>query len=349
MSLEIENVSKFYGGQQALHHVSLRIGAGEFVCLLGPSGCGKTTLLRCIAGLEPMDQGRLLLDGQDLAPLSAQMRGFGIVFQSYSLFPHMTVAENVGYGLRIRQTPAKEVRDRVLHLLEMVRMDGLCERYPQQLSGGQQQRVAIARALAVNPKLLLLDEPLSALDARVRAGLRHEIREVQQRLCIPTLMVTHDQEEAMVMADTIVCMNHGRIEQVGTPRQLYMRPSTHFVADFMGHSNLLDAALAQAIFPSDFPRLAPQPTHAQGAHEVCARPEHLVVQPDATAEAVIVHMAFLGAQQRLKVRWRGHDLVVDTSSAHPLELGQRVRLGLAAHAQCVWVPAPAVAPTLGAL
>lgn len=341
MSLEIENVSKFFGAQQALYEINLSIGSAEFVCLLGPSGCGKTTLLRCIAGLADIDQGRLLLDGQDLAPLSAQARGFGIVFQSYSLFPHMTIAQNVGYGLRIRKTPPTQLRERVAQLLEMVHMAGMGERYPSELSGGQQQRVAIARALAVNPKLLLLDEPLSALDARVRAGLRHEIREVQQRLAIPTLMVTHDQEEAMVMADTIVCMNAGRIEQVGSPQALYMRPQTRFVADFMGHSNLLDAALAQALLANDFARVAPLPAAAAaaGAHDLCVRPEHFTLQPDERAEAEIVHMAFLGGVQRIKVRWRTQHLLIDCASGHAWQVGQRVRIALASHAQCVWVPA----------
>ncbi|HHX89004.1 MAG TPA: ATP-binding cassette domain-containing protein, partial [Paracoccus sp.] len=236
MHLEIRDLSKFYGQFQALANVDLEVGSDEFVCLLGPSGCGKTTLLRIVAGLEPFDRGRLELGGRDLGALSAQHRGFGIVFQSYSLFPHMTVAENIGYGLRIRKTPRQEIAAKVDKLMDLVHLSEYARRYPHQLSGGQQQRVAIARALATDPALLLLDEPLSALDARVRAELRAEIREVQRRLGIPTIMVTHDQEEALTMADKVVCMNAGTIEQIGTPHEVYSRPRTRFVADFVGIS-----------------------------------------------------------------------------------------------------------------
>ena len=214
MSLQITDLHKSFDGQVALERIHLAVGASEFVCLLGPSGCGKTTLLRIIAGLLPADGGRITLGGRDLATLPARDRGFGIVFQSYSLFPHMTVAQNVGYGLAIRRTPPDVVQARTAELLDMVKLADYGGRYPAQLSGGQQQRVAIARALAVNPSLLLLDEPLSALDARVRADLRHELREVQRRLGIPTIMVTHDQEEALSMADRVVVMNHGAIEQI---------------------------------------------------------------------------------------------------------------------------------------
>lgn len=346
MSLVIENVSKYFGDQRALDNINLTIGQAEFVCLLGPSGCGKTTLLRCIAGLASIDEGRLILDGQDLARLSARDRGFSIVFQSYSLFPHMTVQENVGYGLKIRKTPEPELKARVEQLLEMVHMSGMGARLPNQLSGGQQQRVAIARALAVNPRLLLLDEPLSALDARVRTGLRHEIREVQQRLGIPTLMVTHDQEEAMVMADKVVCMNAGRIEQAGSPQDLYLRPQTRFVADFMGQSNLLPAALVSKLRKGGAAAaslIQAQPSHLQlHSHEekdLCVRPEHLVLNADESADAQIKRMTFLGGQQRITVQWQGCTLLVDVPSHQTYSVGQCVRVELADFAQCVWVNA----------
>ncbi|HEV7912608.1 MAG TPA: ATP-binding cassette domain-containing protein, partial [Albitalea sp.] len=269
MSLQISGLHKRFDGVVALADIHLTVGDSEFVCLLGPSGCGKTTLLRIIAGLLAADAGRLMLRGRDLAAVPARERGFGIVFQSYSLFPQMTVAQNVGYGLRIRGTPAATQAARVDALLALVKLPELAARYPGQLSGGQQQRVALARALAVDPALILLDEPLSALDAKVRAELRHELRELQRRLRIPTLMVTHDQEEAMALADTIVCMNRGRIEQTGTPQALYLTPRTRFVADFMGHSNLLPRAWLRDAGPQ---LLAGAPGDA---NEACVRPERI--------------------------------------------------------------------------
>lgn len=240
MYLQIKNITKKYGKIVAVDNVSLDIKKEEFVCILGPSGCGKTTLLRLIAGLEEADQGELFIDGNNLINVAAQHRGFGIVFQSYSLFPNMTIAENVGYGLSIRKIPKSEIAKRVSQLLEQVHLSDQSEKSPHELSGGQQQRVALARALAVDPLLLLLDEPLSALDAKVRKTLRNEIREVQQTLAIPTVMVTHDQEEAMTMSDRIVCMKDGSVEQVGTPSELYNHPATAFVANFLGSMNVLD-------------------------------------------------------------------------------------------------------------
>ena len=246
MYLQIKNISKTYGSVAAVDNVSLDIAKNEFVCILGPSGCGKTTLLRLIAGLEDADQGELFIGGKDLISVPAQHRNFGIVFQSYSLFQNMTIAENVGYGLSIRKVPKPQIQKRVNELLEQVRLTDQSEKLPHKLSGGQQQRVAVARALAVDPKLLLLDEPLSALDAKVRKTLRTEICEVQQNLGIPTVMVTHDQEEAMTMAHRIVCMKDGRIEQVGTPSELYNHPRTSFVASFLGSMNVLDQFLEKA-------------------------------------------------------------------------------------------------------
>jgi iron(III) transport system ATP-binding protein len=247
MTLSIENVVKRFGAVTAVDGVSLEIGAEEFVCFLGPSGCGKTTLLRVIAGLEEADSGRVLLDGADLSDTPVRSRNFGVVFQSYSLFPNMTTARNVAYGLECRRWPRPRIRERVAEMLRLVSLEDQAEKYPAQLSGGQQQRVALARALAPDPALLLLDEPLSALDAKVREGLRLEIRELQRRLGITTIMVTHDQEEALTMADRIVVMRAGVIEHVGTPLELYRKPANRFVAEFIGRMNILPVDRGEGI------------------------------------------------------------------------------------------------------
>ncbi|HVN33692.1 MAG TPA: putative 2-aminoethylphosphonate ABC transporter ATP-binding protein [Casimicrobiaceae bacterium] len=241
--LVIERLTKQFGSFTALKDISLEINAGEFVCFLGPSGCGKTTLLRCIAGLDTQTSGRIFQGAREISTLPASKRDFGIVFQSYALFPNLTVAANVGYGLVGRGIPKVEIRTRVDELLRLVGLPDAAHKFPAQLSGGQQQRVAVARAMALSPGLLLLDEPLSALDARVRAHLRIEIRRLHQRLGVTTIMVTHDQEEALTMADRIVVMNQGVIEQIGTPTEVYRQPNTAFVADFVGHTNFLPAVV----------------------------------------------------------------------------------------------------------
>ncbi|KAA3626953.1 MAG: putative 2-aminoethylphosphonate ABC transporter ATP-binding protein [Proteobacteria bacterium] len=237
----IENVTKKCGDFEALKDISLEVIESEFVCFLGPSGCGKTTLLRAIAGLDIQTTGRIEQAGVDISALPPSERDFGIVFQSYALFPNLTVDRNVGFGLENRSMPKARIRERVDELLHLVGLPDQGKKYPAQLSGGQQQRVALARALATSPGLLLLDEPLSALDARVRAHLRIEIKELQRRLKVTTIMVTHDQEEALTMADRIVVMDHGVIEQVGSPREIYGSPSSTFVADFIGTMNFLHA------------------------------------------------------------------------------------------------------------
>jgi iron(III) transport system ATP-binding protein len=240
-ALRIEGVHKAFGDFIALHSIDLTIAQGELVCFVGPSGCGKTTLLRIIAGLEQQTRGRLLQGGRDISQASPAARDYGIVFQSYALFPNLTVAQNIGYGLVNRRKERGEIAARVQSLLNLVGLPDAGPKYPAQCSGGQQQRVAFARALATNPGLLLLDEPLSALDAKVRERLRGEIRSLQRQLGVTTVMVTHDQEEALSMSDRVVVMNHGRIEQVGTPLEVYEHPSTPFVADFLGKVNILDA------------------------------------------------------------------------------------------------------------
>ena len=242
--LVVRDLVKRFGKFTALKNVSLDVAKGEFVCFLGPSGCGKTTLLRAIAGLDPQDEGTISIGGRDVSKLPPASRDFGIVFQSYALFPNLTVAANVGYGLVNRKRPRADINARARELLALVGLQDQGTKYPVQLSGGQQQRVALARALATSPGLLLLDEPLSALDARVRVRLRDEITRLQRRLGVTTIMVTHDQEEALTMADRIVVMNHGVIEQVGTPQEIYRHPASEFVADFVGTMTFLDVKVA---------------------------------------------------------------------------------------------------------
>ncbi len=244
--LRIERLTKQFGAFAALKDISLEIFPGEFICFLGPSGCGKTTLLRAIAGLDIQTSGRIFQGDKEISTLPASRRDFGIVFQSYALFPNLTVAANVGYGLVSRGMARVEIRTRVDDLLRLVGLPEAGRKYPAQLSGGQQQRVAVARALALSPGLLLLDEPLSALDARVRAHLRSEIRRLHQRLEVTTIMVTHDQEEALTMADRIVVMNQGVIEQIGTPTEVYRKPASAFVADFVGTTNFLPGVVVDA-------------------------------------------------------------------------------------------------------
>lgn len=333
MYLEIEGVRKLFDDFVALDDINLSVDAHEFVCLLGPSGCGKTTLLRIIAGLLAADSGKLLLDGRDLSSLPARSRGFGIVFQSYSLFPSMTVADNIGYGLKIRRESAARIKKRVEELLELVKLPGLAKRYPWQLSGGQQQRVALARALAVEPALLLLDEPLSALDARVRAEMRSEIHEVQRRLGVPTIMVTHDQEEALSLADKVVCMNGGSIEQMGTPRSLYLQPKTRFVADFVGESNLLPTSWIRQNLPQ---LITHKPTGDDSAYEACIRPEDIKVVPDTTADAHVADVTFLGNLSQLRVDWCGKRLIAEGHRVGIPNPGDAVRVEIGSD-DCSWV------------
>ncbi len=238
-----EGVTKAYGEQTVLHGIDLAIEPGEFVALLGPSGCGKTTMLRCLAGLEQVTGGRILVGGEDVAAVPVNKRDMSVVFQAYSLFPHMTVAQNVAFGLEMRKVPKSERRLRVGDALELVGLGHTADRFAHQLSGGQQQRVALARALVTRPRALLLDEPLSALDAKVRVRLRDEIKTIQAELGITTIFVTHDQEEALAVADRVAVMREGVIEQLGAPEQLYRKPETPFVAGFIGESNRLSGRL----------------------------------------------------------------------------------------------------------
>src|SRR5437762_8721830 len=243
VAVRLEGLSRRYGNVRALDGLDLELAPGELVALLGPSGCGKTTALRLLAGLEDADSGRVLVDGRDITNVPASRRDMGMVFQAYSLFPHLTAEENVEFGLRLRKRRGGERRRRAAEMLELVGIGAQRDRYPQQMSGGQQQRVALARALAIQPQVLLLDEPLSALDAKVRVQLRDEIRRIQLELGITTLYVTHDQEEALSVSDHVAVMYRGRIEQMGSPAEMYSAPATPFVAEFIGTMNRLEGTV----------------------------------------------------------------------------------------------------------
>ncbi len=333
MYLDVQNLTKKFGNFTALDDVSFSVDSHEFVCLLGPSGCGKTTLLRIIAGLEEATSGQVMLQGEDLARLPARTRGFGIVFQSYSLFPNMTVEENIGYGLKIRNVAADTIRKRTENLLEIIKLPQIADRYPWQLSGGQQQRVALARAIAVDPALLLLDEPLSALDAKVRAELRAEIRDLQKSLGIPTIMVTHDQEEALMLSDRIICMNHGHIEQIGTPEDLYLRPATRYVADFMGVSNLIETPRMRETLPQ---LLAHRPNGEDDAFVACVRPEQIALSPDPAGNASVKHINFLGNLCRVEIESPVGSLIVETHGHLNFTTGQQVSFDILPE-NCSWV------------
>ncbi|MET4780870.1 ABC transporter ATP-binding protein [Glaciihabitans sp. UYNi722] len=301
-TVELRNVIKDYAGHRALTGVNLSMAPGEFIALLGPSGCGKTTVLRALSGLESISEGRILIDGVDVAHTPVNKRDIGMVFQAYSLFPHMTVTQNVEFGLQMRKVDAASRRTRAAEALEMVGLGHLGARYAHQLSGGQQQRVALARALVTRPRVLLLDEPLSALDAKVRVQLRDEIRRIQTDLGITTLFVTHDQEEALAVADRVAVMRDGNIEQVGSPEDLYTQPATSFVATFVGLSNAVEGELvgdAVSVFGRTLPLLGTGPKN--GPVTAFIRPEDIALST-AGIPATVVVSSFLGSLRRTQVR-----------------------------------------------
>mgnify|MGYP002712229559 CR=1 FL=1 len=321
--LSIRSLHKSYGATPIFSDIHCEIEKGEFVTLLGPSGCGKSTLLRCIAGLTEVDGGQILLDDQDLVPLSPQKRGIGMVFQSYALFPNMTVQQNVAFGLRMQKVGKDETAQRVEEVLRLVELHDYAARYPHQLSGGQCQRVALARSLVTRPRLLLLDEPLSALDARIRKHLREQIRAIQQELGLTTIFVTHDQEEALTMSDRIFLMNAGKIVQSGDAESLYTAPVDAFAAGFIGNYNLLDADAAS--------RLLLRPVHQR----IAIRPESIRLEDSGAIAAEVLGHSLLGNVIRYRVQANGVELLVDVlnrSEGSLIGKGQCIGLSIDANA-----------------
>ena len=334
--LQIDHVSRSFGDIVALDDVSLSIAENEFFALLGPSGCGKTTLLRSIAGFEHPDSGAVLLGGDDLLSMPPNRRPVNLMFQSYALFPHMSVAKNVAYGLEREKLSKGEVRERVVEVLETVGLAALAKRRPAQLSGGQRQRVALARAIVKRPRLLLLDEPLSALDRKVRGEMQLELKRLQHEVGITFVVVTHDQDEAMSMADRIAVMANGRVQQVASPLELYRRPANLFVADFIGTSNLLAGRRVGGTFHTD--EVGDLPLHGtpavDGPAHLVVRPEDVVVRPLSDGEqghvrGVVEDVQFKGGSSQVAVTVPGVDrpFLATVSGATPLVRGEQVTLG----------------------
>jgi putative spermidine/putrescine transport system ATP-binding protein len=331
--VSLRNLTRAFGATKALDGMSLDIAPGELVALLGPSGCGKTTALRIVAGFEFADSGEVLVNGRDVSEVPAAKRDMGMVFQSYSLFPNMNALDNVGFGLRMRKLAAAKRRGKAAELLEMVGLSAQAGQYPHQLSGGQQQRVALARALAIEPQVLLLDEPLSALDAKVRLQLREQIRTLQQRTGTTTIFVTHDQEEALSMADRVGVMSKGKLEQVAEPAELYSRPATAFVAEFVGTMNRLPGELAGpgtvTVLGTSCAAIEGHPT--SGPVDVLVRPEGLTVAPASGGNGIVSGRTFLGAVTRLAVLLSGDTEVrvdVPSTTALAMSPGTSVQVGL---------------------
>ncbi len=333
--IKIEQVNLSYGRNHVLRDINLDIKPGELFAFLGPSGCGKTTLLRLIAGFNAADTGRVLIDGQDVSALPPWKRDVGLVFQSYALWPHMTVRRNVAFGLEERRVPRAEIERRVNAALELVELSQLADRRPSQLSGGQQQRVALARTIVVEPKVLLLDEPLSNLDAKLRGQVRRELRDLQQRLGLTTIFVTHDQEEANSICDRIAVMNQGVVQQVGTPMDLYERPANLFVASFLGSANVIDGA-----------KWVDAPAGTQAGAKLVFRPQAATLSAGAQQawlkfEGAVAHREFLGSTVRYGVRGPAGDVSVDLpfhQGQALYEVGQKVTVGVPQSA-AMWLSA----------
>ena len=341
--LSIQSVRKAFANLTVVQDFNLEVGRGEFVSFLGPSGCGKTTVLRMVAGFEEPSAGNIAIGGKDVTRLKPNQRNIGMVFQAYALFPNLTVSQNVAFGLKVAGVGKEETDKRVNEMLELIKLPHLGDRYPYQLSGGQQQRVALARALAPKPKLLLLDEPLSALDAKVRVSLREEIRSIQKDLGITTIFVTHDQEEALSISDRIVVMHNGKVEQVGTPFEIYNHPSTRFVASFVGTLNILNARVddarlgtltidGQKVIASGVPR-----DMASGTiHSVALRPEALSLNGAGGGRnrlsGTVEEVDFLGAVVRIRVRLKETALSMDAfnnPNSPPPKVGETVAFSFA--------------------
>ena len=323
--ITISGVSKRFGVNQVLKNISLEVSKGALVTLLGPSGCGKSTLLRAVAGLTHIDEGRVIIDGQDMTNVDARLRQVGMVFQSYALFPNLTARKNISFGLDIGKTPQREIERRVSRMIELTGLQGKEDARPAQLSGGQQQRVALARALVMEPKVLLLDEPLSALDAQIRQSLRAQIRQIQRQTGITALFVTHDQEEAMAVSDRICVMHDGVIEQQGAPEELYKRPQTEFVARFIGHYNVLTPAEAARVFHIQPP----------ASKVVAIRPE--AIDPGAASgdglsfTARVESFAMLGSILRYRIETAGVTLTMEAVNhdRRALKPGEEIVLSVA--------------------
>jgi putative spermidine/putrescine transport system ATP-binding protein len=341
--LDVSKLTKSYGTNTVVKGVSFGFDKGEFISLLGPSGCGKTTILRMIAGFETPSSGTIMVDGQDITSLKPNQRQLGMVFQAYALFPNLNVGDNIGFGLKIAGVPAEERRARVADMLKLIGLPGFEKRYPYEMSGGQQQRVALARAIAPRPRMLLLDEPLSALDAKIRVSLREEIRAIQRELGITTVFVTHDQEEALSISDRIVVMNAGNIEQLGAPNDIYNTPKTRFVATFVGQLNNLDVTVADPEARTvsldgqiiTVPNL-PAGTSTNTAMVLTVRPEVLSVgqRPgnDVALSGTVEDVTFLGSVIRIRVALGRNVVSLDTFNdqrAAPPQRGEAIMVTLA--------------------
>jgi putative spermidine/putrescine transport system ATP-binding protein len=325
--LRLSGLTKRFGETVAVAGFDLAVRQGEFVALLGPSGCGKTTVLRMVAGIASPDQGRIEIGGSDVVPLPPERRQIGLVFQSYALFPHMTVAENVAFGLRMRGIGRSERDARVRRGLEMVALDALGTRWPRELSGGQQQRVALARALVTEPRVLLLDEPLSNLDAALREQLRGELRTLQRNLGVTTLHVTHDQTEALAMADRVVVMDQGRVVEIGAPAALYTIPRQRFTAEFLGAVNLVHAVVTHGIAQLPWGDRVPAGDGHDGPALFCIRPEDVVLHPDPDGPATVVDATFHGRDVEVRLAVSGAVLRARRGGREaPLPPGSRLRL-----------------------
>ncbi|HEP0305047.1 TPA: ferric ABC transporter ATP-binding protein [Providencia rettgeri] len=316
--VELKNVTKRFGNNTVIDDLSLSIPQGSMVTLLGPSGCGKTTVLRLVAGLEKPTEGRMFIDGEDVTDRSIQQRDICMVFQSYALFPHMSLGDNVGYGLKMLGLPKAEIKKRVEEALELVDLAGFADRFVDQISGGQQQRVALARALILKPKVLLFDEPLSNLDANLRRSMREKIRELQQQFNITSLYVTHDQSEAFAVSDMVLVMNKGKIMQLGSPQELYRQPASKFMASFMGDANIFPATLSADsvdIFNYRLPR-PEQFVTDKTAVTVGVRPEAITLslQGEDSQCCTVTHVAYMGPQYEVTVDWHGQSMLLQINA-----------------------------------
>ena len=340
--LVLDNLQKSFGAIQVVKDFNMSIDKGEFVSFLGPSGCGKTTVLRMIAGFETPSGGTISINGRNQNRLKTNQRNIGMVFQAYALFPNMNVFDNVAFGLKVAGTPKAEIEARVKEMLALIRLEHLADRYPYQMSGGQQQRVALARALAPKPQLLLLDEPLSALDAKIRISLREEIRQIQRKLGITTVFVTHDQEEALSISDRIVVMNAGRADQIGTPSEIYNRPATRFVASFVGTLNIIDAVVAEPSartvrIGDQQVRLRDLPPGRNAGDPIllALRPEagSISAGGDTALNGTVLSSSFLGSVVRTKIDVGGNAISFDMFNAPDLTMpapGDKLTLNFSA-------------------